>query len=158
MLLVCALPPLTAPTTSECRVTGGRRDADAQLERAVAEALKQASAAASGAGAVVWGLCADYYAATGFRASAREAALKQVCTLRASEATQSGPRICMHVLCNFVLRKVPVPCCKLPGFGRSVAMPSANVGVEIRAHGAVHLSARGLDISAGNHFHHSLPL
>ena len=58
--------------------TGGRRDPDAQLERAVGEALKQASAAASGAGGLIWDLYADYYAATGFPASAREAALKQV--------------------------------------------------------------------------------
>lgn len=58
--------------------TGGRRDPDAQLERAVGEGLKQASAASSGAGGLVWDLYADYYHATGFQASAREAALKQV--------------------------------------------------------------------------------
>ena len=58
--------------------TGGRRDPDAQLERTVGEALKQASAAASGAGGLIWDLYADYYTATGFPASAREAALKQV--------------------------------------------------------------------------------
>lgn len=59
-------------------IAGGRRDPDAQLDRAVGDALKQASAAASGAGALVWDLLADYYHATGFPASACEAALKQV--------------------------------------------------------------------------------
>ena len=59
-------------------MAGSRRDPEVQLERAVGDALKQASAAASGAGALVWDLFADYYHATGFPASAREAALKQV--------------------------------------------------------------------------------
>ena len=40
--------------------------------------LKQSSAASSGAGSATWGLYADYYAALGFHASAREALLKQV--------------------------------------------------------------------------------
>ena len=43
------------------------------------DVLKQAaSVASSGAGSAVWGLFADYYAALGFRTSAREALLKQV--------------------------------------------------------------------------------
>ena len=41
------------------------------------DVLKQSSAASSGAGSAVWGLYADYYAALGFHASAREALLKQ---------------------------------------------------------------------------------
>ncbi len=40
--------------------------------------LKQSSAASSGAGSATWGQYADYYAALGFHASAREALLKQV--------------------------------------------------------------------------------
>ncbi|BDA46600.1 Tetratricopeptide repeat protein 27 [Coccomyxa sp. Obi] len=74
----------TAAGTLGQELPGSRRDPDAQLERAVGDALKQASAAASGAGALVWDLFADYYHATGFPASAREAALKQVRALQGS--------------------------------------------------------------------------
>ena len=42
------------------------------------DVLKQSATASSGAGSATWGLCAEYYAALGFHASAREALLKQV--------------------------------------------------------------------------------
>lgn len=42
------------------------------------DVLKQSSAASSGAGSATWGMYAEYYAALGFHASAREALLKQV--------------------------------------------------------------------------------
>ena len=66
---------LAAPAAGEL----GSRSAVAQLEQAVGNVLKQSSAASSGAGSAVWGLYADYYAALGFHASAREALLKQAC-------------------------------------------------------------------------------
>ena len=42
------------------------------------DVLKQSSAASSGAGTATWGMYAEYYAALGFHASAREALFKQV--------------------------------------------------------------------------------
>ncbi|CAL5228170.1 g11251 [Coccomyxa viridis] len=58
--------------------TAAARSRAAQLEQAVGNVLKQSSAASSGAGSATWGQYADYYAALGFHASAREALLKQV--------------------------------------------------------------------------------
>jgi hypothetical protein len=44
----------------------------------VADVLKQAALAPSGAAKGLWRLYADYYSATGFHASSREALLKHV--------------------------------------------------------------------------------
>lgn len=57
---------------------GGGRDGAAQLERTVGDLLKQAVLAPSGSTKGLWQLYADFYAATGFHASAREALLKHV--------------------------------------------------------------------------------
>ena len=80
--------------------TVASRSPAVQLEQAVGDVLKQSSAASPGAGSATWGMTADYYAALGFHASAREALLKQV---RPGARRTTSPVLLSSVGKNIVL-------------------------------------------------------